>query len=76
MRLGAMCGWYTVIPMRGFIFFGSATTLYAKIKASLAAELDKPRAARLRYVMIDATYLTGVDPTAINTIGKASGDTG
>ena len=61
--------------MRGFIFFGSATTLYAKIKATLAAEMDKPRASRLRYVMIDASELTGVDVTAVNTIGKASGST-
>ena len=71
LRLGAMAPWYAVLPLRGFVFFGSATIFYQKLKAALNAEAAKPRAARLRILLLDCEGLTGVDPTACNTLAKA-----
>ena len=71
LRLGAMSSWYAVLPLQGFFFFGTATLFYQKLKAILANDLDKPRAERLRLLMLDCTHLTGVDPTARNTLIKA-----
>ncbi len=71
LRLGSMASWYAVVPLHGFLFFGSATLLYQKLKALLGAEQQKQRAERLRYVLLDCQHLTGVDPTACNTLAKA-----
>jgi len=71
LRLGAMAPWYAVLPLQGFFFFGTATIFYQKLKAALSAEAAKPRAARLRMLLLDCEGLTGVDPTACNTLAKA-----
>ena len=71
LRLGAMSDWFAVLPLRGFVFFGSATIFFQRLKALLEAERDKPRAERLRIVLVDASGLTGVDPTAVMILAKA-----
>ena len=63
---------YAVYPIRGFVFFGTATIFYEKLKAFVAADQKlKPPSARLRILVIDCTALTGLDPTALTTFGKA-----
>ena len=71
LRLGAMSSWFMAIPLSGFMFFGSATLFYQKLKVSLAAEQRKPGAEQLRYILLDCCGLTGLDPTAFNTFSKA-----
>ena len=60
LRLGAMSSWFMAIPLSGFMFFGSATLFYQKLKVSLAAEQRKPGAEQLRYILLDCCGLTGL----------------
>ena len=71
LRLGAMSDWFAVLPLHGFVFFGSATTFFQRLKALLEVEHERPRAERLRIVLVDASGLTGVDPTAVMILAKA-----
>ncbi|KAL1510690.1 hypothetical protein AB1Y20_006985 [Prymnesium parvum] len=70
LRLGEMASWYVVLPLHGFVFFGSATVFYQRLKALISTEMRKPRAERIRIVLLDCSGLTGIDPTARNTLTK------
>ena len=52
LRLGVMSSWYAVLPLKGFIFFGTATLFYQELKLLLEGEMRKTRAARLPTLLV------------------------
>ena len=71
VRLGSMGAWFCAMKLHGFIFFGSASIAYQNLKQLLREQEAMPRSHRLRIVVLDCSGLTGVDPTAFNTIAKS-----
>lgn len=53
------------LQLQGFIFFGTANSLYEKIK-QLATTVEKP----LRFVIIDMLLVQGIDSSAVKSFGK------
>ena len=66
-----MASWFGLMPLEGFFFFGSATVWYLKLKELIKLELTKPRAERLRILILDCAGLTGMDPSACAVLDKA-----
>merc|ERR1719199_948611 len=60
-----------MIPLHGFVFFGSASLFYQKLKATMREQEAHPPVERLRIMVFDVSKLSGVDPTACNTLAKA-----
>ena len=59
-----------VAPPRLSLLWFSATIFYHRLRALIEDELQKPRASRIRILLLDCEGLTGVDPTARNTLSK------
>ena len=55
-----------VLPLQGFIFFGSANRLLERIKLHLQSQNDK----NLKYLVFDFKQVTGVDSSTINSFNK------
>jgi SulP family sulfate permease len=55
-----------VLPLQGFIFFGSANRLLERIKLHLQSQDDKI----LKYLVFDFKQVTGVDSSTINSFNK------
>jgi len=55
-----------ILPLQGFIFFGSANRLLERIKLHLQSQDDK----NLKYLVFDFKQVTGVDSSTINSFNK------
>ena len=55
-----------VLPLQGFIFFGSANRLLERIKLHLQSQNEK----NLKYLVFDFKQVTGVDSSTINSFNK------
>ena len=55
-----------ILPLQGFIFFGSANRLLERIKLHLQSQDDK----NLKYVVFDFKQVTGIDSSTINSFNK------
>ena len=71
VRLGSMGAWFALMKLHGFIFFGSASIAYQELKQLLREQEEIPRSHRLRIIIFDCSGLTGIDPTAFNTMCKS-----
>ena len=55
-----------ILPLQGFIFFGSANRLLERIKLHLQSQNEK----NLKYLVFDFKQVTGVDSSTINSFNK------
>jgi len=55
-----------ILPLQGFIFFGSANRLLERIKLHLQSQNEK----NLKYIVFDFKQVTGVDSSTINSFNK------
>ena len=55
-----------ILPLQGFIFFGSANRLLERIKLHLQSQNEK----KLKYIVFDFKQVTGVDSSTINSFNK------
>ena len=55
-----------ILPLQGFIFFGSANRLLERIKLHLQSQNEKI----LKYLVFDFKQVTGVDSSTINSFNK------
>ena len=55
-----------ILPLQGYLFFGSANHLLEYLKAYLQSENGK----KLRYLIFDLRQVTGVDSSTINSFNK------
>ena len=55
-----------ILPLQGFIFFGSANRLLERIKLHLQSQNEK----NIKYLVFDFKQVTGVDSSTINSFNK------
>lgn len=60
-----MAGWFQVVKVESFVFFGTANKLYQQLKAHIVDQkASKPKAERAKYLIFDLTEVTGIDSSA------------
>tara|TARA_B100000686_G_scaffold355382_1_gene474107 strand:- start:20547 stop:22733 length:2187 start_codon:yes stop_codon:yes gene_type:complete len=55
-----------ILPLQGFIFFGTANRLLQKVQE----RLDRQELITMRYLVFDFRQVTGLDSSAINSLNK------
>eukprot|EP00965_Chrysotila_dentata_P073611 2431495-Pleurochrysis_carterae.AAC.2 len=70
MTLGIVSIWYHVIHAKGYVFFGTASKLYATMKAHLAEIKGRPACQRTKVLIWDMSEVYGIDATAGLVFGK------
>ena len=55
-----------ILPLQGFIFFGTANRLLQKVQE----RLDRHELITMRYLVFDFRQVTGLDSSAINSLNK------
>jgi SulP family sulfate permease len=58
-------GELVALQLQGFIFFGTANSLYENVK-QLASSADKP----IKFVLMDLTLVQGIDSSAVKSFAK------
>ena len=56
----------SILPLQGFIFFGTANRLLDKVKE----RLENEEASHLKYLIFDFRHVTGLDSSTINSFNK------
>lgn len=64
--LAAEGGQLLVLKLRGFIFFGTANTVFERVHARATLASERP----LRYLVIDFEQVSGLDATAVLSFAK------
>jgi len=56
----------SILPLQGFIFFGTANRLLDKVKE----RVENEEASHLKYLIFDFRHVTGLDSSTINSFNK------
>mmetsp|Transcript_23205 Transcript_23205/g.55929 ORF Transcript_23205/g.55929 Transcript_23205/m.55929 type:complete len:1314 (-) Transcript_23205:373-4314(-) len=70
MKLGVLGRWYYIFSAHGFVFFGTASSLYRSFKAHCAESQKLPRCERTKMIIFDMTQVFGIDATAEAVFNK------
>ena len=70
MKLGVLGCWFCVFPVQGYVFFGTASSLYTLFREHIAELSMLPPCERTKLIIVDMTEATGIDATATAVFSK------